>query len=63
MTERVTGAGFDLGALNGGLRALMALSLLLSPAAARADCQLNEIFELPIKMVGTDAIVTAKIDG
>jgi predicted aspartyl protease len=42
---------------------LVALALLAAPAAAAADCQMNELLELPVVMQGLRPTVPAKVNG
>jgi predicted aspartyl protease len=43
---------------------LTALTLAAAaPVVARADCQMSEIFDVPVKLEGTAAIVSVKING
>jgi len=43
--------------------ALAALTLAAPPLAARADCQMSEILDVPVKLEGTAPIVSVKING
>jgi hypothetical protein len=42
---------------------LLGALALLAATAARADCQMSEIFDLPVKLEGTSPIVSVKING
>jgi predicted aspartyl protease len=42
---------------------LVAVALLAAPLAARADCQMNEVLELPVVMQGLRPTVPAKVNG
>ncbi|HEY1562165.1 MAG TPA: pepsin/retropepsin-like aspartic protease family protein [Caulobacteraceae bacterium] len=46
-----------------GRFALVCLAALAVPLAARADCQLGELFELPVTMQGLRPVVPAKVNG